>query len=267
MDRVKKKIVLKFGGASNASLDHFPRICEIIEHHLQQFDQVVVVISAMKGMTDQLIQMASKTSSTPKPRELDMLISIGERMSMTLLAMALNDRNIGAISLTGSQSGIITTNTHSEAKIITIKPIRLQQHLNDGYVVIVAGFQGVSQEKEITTLGRGGSDTTAVALAVSLQAEAVHFFKDVDGVYDQDPKCNVDALHFAHLTYDEALSIVHSGAQILHDRSLHLAKNNALPLKVFSYEKGKSLYTLINDVTNLKPLQPIFETAIYQQQV
>jgi len=254
-----KKVVLKFGGASNATLDHFPRICEIIKQYLRDFDRVVVVISAMRGITDQLKTMAHKISQNPKLRELDMLISIGERMSMTLLSIALNDRGIDAISLTGSQTGIMTTNAHNDALILDIKPKRLQEHLHSGKVVIVAGFQGVSSKKEVTTLGRGGSDTTAVALAIALDAQSVHFYKDVDGIYNQDPKENSKAKHFSHLTYGDALKIVETGAQILHKRSLILAKDNAIPLCVFSYEKEKSLHTQIDEATSSKPVQPLYE--------
>lgn len=242
-----------------ASPAHFDRICTIIEEHRAQFDQVVVVISAMQGMTDQLIASAHQISSNPASRELDLLISIGERMSMTFLAMALHDRKIPAISLTGSQSGIITTGSHTEAHIVDIRPYRIEQHLSESKVVIVAGFQGVSLEKEVTTLGRGGSDTTAVALAAALGAEAVHFYKDVDGVYSKDPKVAFDAQHFKVLSYKEALKIVDQGAQILSKRCLDLALKNQIPLKIFSYKEGMSRYTHVHSELVNAPDGPVFE--------
>ena len=164
-----------------------------------------------------------------------MLISVGERVSIALLAMALHLKNREAISFTGSQSGIITTNEHSEARIKMIKPQRLLRALEMGKIVIVAGFQGVSTDGEITTLGRGGSDTTAVALGVSLQATRIEFYKDVPGIYSEDPKKNPEALYYPFLSYDKALNLAKNGGKILHPRCIELAAKNAMPLHVISF--------------------------------
>ncbi|MFN4174875.1 MAG: aspartate kinase, partial [Parachlamydiaceae bacterium] len=178
---LERTLVLKFGGASVAEPEHFSKIADIILYRKKEFNNIVVVVSAMGDTTNKLIDLAKKVNPNPPRREYDMLVSVGERISISLLAMALALKGQDAISFTGSQSGIITTEEHSEARIIDVKPNRLQPHLQAGKVVIVAGFQGVSKSGEITTLGRGGSDTTAVALAVALKAEKVEFYKDVIG--------------------------------------------------------------------------------------
>ncbi|MES2122949.1 MAG: aspartate kinase [Chlamydiota bacterium] len=238
----RKRVVLKFGGASVASVEQFAHIAEIIYNRSQEMD-VVVVVSAMGDTTDQLLSMARRVHPSPPLRELDMLVSVGERVSIALLAMALHLKNKDAISFTGSQSGIITTTAHSEARIVDVKPFRIIRELEKGKVVIVAGFQGVSQEGEITTLGRGGSDTTAVALAVALGASHVEFYKDVEGIYSEDPKKNSEAVKYQYLNFKEALSIAEGGAKVLHARGISLAQKNALPLHVLSFadpgcEKG-----------------------------
>lgn len=234
MDDVKI-LVMKFGGASVATPESFARVADIIISRQRLYSKVVVVVSAMEGATNQLLDLAKQVHSEPPRRELDMLISVGERISIALLAMALSLKGKEAISLTGSQSGILTTTDHSEALILKIKPERIVKHLNEGKIVIVAGFQGVSVTGEITTLGRGGSDTSAVALAVALQAAKVEFFKDVEGVYSEDPKSHKDAIKFSLLDYDKALEIVRRGAKILHIRALELAKKNNLTIHVLSF--------------------------------
>lgn len=227
-------IILKFGGAAVASIEQFPKIAEIILN--KNLDQrVVVVVSAMGNTTDQLLSLAKSVHPNPPLREQDMLISVGERISVALLAMALHLKGKEAISLTGSQSGIITSNKHSEAQIIDVKPHRILKGLNDGKIVIVAGFQGVSDEGEITTLGRGGSDTTAVALGAALGAACVEFYKDVEGVYSEDPKRNPKATIFPFLSFEEAIGIVERGAKILHPECIRLAEKSGLPLKILSF--------------------------------
>jgi aspartate kinase len=228
-------LVLKFGGASVASTEHFSLIADIILARKQEFSKIIVVVSAMGDTTDQLIKLAKQVNQAPPPREFDMLMSAGERISMALLAMALSAKNQHAFSFTGSQSGIITCQKHNEARIIEVKPHRLVPHLQKGNVVIVAGFQGVSRGGEITTLGRGGSDTTAVALGIALGAKQVEFYKNVPGIYDLDPIQFSGAKHLPRLTYDEALNIVNQGAKILHNRCVELAKRNGLPLHVLSF--------------------------------
>ena len=230
-------LVMKFGGAAVASPEQFKQIAALIEKRTTEYSRIVVVVSAMGGMTDQLDTLARQVHPTPPKREMDMLVSVGERVSISLLAMALSLRGKEAISFTGSQSGIITTKDHSEAKIVAVRPTRLLSHLAEEKIVIVAGFQGVSIDKEITTLGRGGSDTSAVAMAVALNAEKVEFYKDVPGICTLDPKQMPKAKVISSLTYDAALTIVNKGAKVLHARAIRLAKKNRLPLHVRSFNK------------------------------
>jgi aspartate kinase len=237
MDNKNRCIVLKFGGASVSSPEAFSSIANIILHRKKNYNKVIVVVSAMGNTTDELISLAHKVNPNPPRRELDMLVSVGERISIALLAMALAAKGTEAISFTGSQSGILTTNDHANAKIVNVKPHRLLPHLANGKIVIVAGFQGMSLEGEITTLGRGGSDTTAVALAIALEAEKVEFFKDVPGVFDQDPKTFPKANLLRELSYQEAYEIMNKGAKILHSRCIRLAEKNSLPLRVLPFAR------------------------------
>jgi aspartate kinase len=237
MTQEKTGIILKFGGASVNSPEAFSAIANIILYRKKEYQKVIVVVSAMGNTTDELIALAYKVNARPPRRELDMLISVGERMSISLLAMSLAAKGAHAISFTGSQSGILTTSHHFDAKIINVKPHRLLGPLEQGKIVIVAGFQGVSLSGEITTLGRGGSDTTAVALAIALQAQKVEFFKDVDGVFDCDPKTNSCAQLLPKLTYQEAYKMMTNGAKVLHARCIQLAKKHSIPLKVSSFYK------------------------------
>ncbi len=230
----KEILIMKFGGASVASTEQFSKIADIIQKR-KRHSHVVVVVSAMGDTTDQLLALARRVHPNPPFREQDMLISVGERISIALLAMALHLNQNEAISFTGSQSGIITSSQHAEAKIIQVKPQRILRALEENKIVIVAGFQGVSQQGEITTLGRGGSDTTAVALGVALQAKRVEFFKDVSGIYSEDPKKNSQAVRLPHLSYDEALAILEKGSKVLHPRCVRLAEKNQLPLHVLSF--------------------------------
>lgn len=227
-------IVLKFGGASVATPAHFTQIADIILQRSREA-RIVVVVSAMQGATDQLLALAKEVHPSPPLREQDMLVSVGERISISLLAMALHLKGKEAISFTGSQSGIITTSTHSDALIIDVKPHRILRALDQNKIVIVAGFQGVSQQGEITTLGRGGSDTTAVALAIALKASKVEFYKDVRGIYSADPKSDPQATLYPVLSFKEALSILDRGAKVLHSRCVRLASKNDLPLHVRSF--------------------------------
>jgi len=233
-----RTVIMKFGGASFSHQDNFDNIADIIIDRSKNYDRTVVVVSAMAGMTDVLIEMAYSVHPLPPNREKDMLISVGERISMSLLSMALSKKNIEAVSFTGSQSGIITSSIHSNAQIIDVRPYRLIDALESGKVAIVAGFQGVSEEHEITTLGRGGSDTTAVALAAALKADKVEFFKDVLGVYDIDPNKHTHAKMHNTLNYEEALEIAKKGAKVLHSRCIELAEKNNIPLKVLSFKKN-----------------------------
>jgi aspartate kinase len=228
---------MKFGGKSVSSPKSFLKAADIIVKKAEEYKNIVVVVSAMGNATDKLLQLARKVNNNPSFREQDMLVSVGERISIALLAMALAVKGKEAISFTGSQSGIITTSDHSDAKIISVKPDRIISELSKGKIVIVAGFQGVSIDKEITTLGRGGSDTTAVALAIALNAEKVEFYKDVKGFYEDDPKTNVNATFYPSLTYDKAIDIVSKGCKILSKRCIMLAKLNEIPLHIRCYKK------------------------------
>lgn len=249
---------MKFGGASVATPEHFARIADIILSRRNAYKRIVIVVSAMGNTTNDLISLAKQVNPTPPQREFDMLLTVGERISIALLAMALAGKRCEAVSFTGSQSGIITCNNHTEARIVDVKPHRLERALEAGKVVIVAGFQGVSREGEITTLGRGGSDTTAVALGIALKAEKVEFYKDVPGIFSEDPKKNPQAMQLKRLKYAEALTIVENGAKVLHDRCIHLASKNGLPLYVRSF-LNERIGTLISDESTKEPLQPQYE--------
>ena len=226
-------IVQKYGGSSLASPRHIQLAADRIKALRNSGSQVVVVVSAMGHTTDHLLKLAAKTVKTPPSRELDMLLTAGERVSMSLLAMSLQERLVPAISFTGSQSGIITSSDHSRAKILEIRPQRIQEELQKGKVVIIAGFQGVSREKEITTLGRGGSDTTAVALAASLKASRCDILTDVEGIFSADPRVVPSAKPFEFLSYDECLELASLGAK-MQPRSIELAKKFSVPLWIGS---------------------------------
>lgn len=253
-----ERVVMKFGGAAVATPEAFGEIAAIIERRLQDFSSVVAVVSAMGDMTNQLVRLATSVHPQPPKREMDMLVSVGERISISLLAMALAKRGQEAVSFTGSQSGILTTSDHTDARILGVRPHRLLPHLEAGRVVIVAGFQGVSEEREITTLGRGGSDTTAVALAVALEAAQVEFYKEVDGIYEMDPNHFPRARRIEALTYTEARAICDRAAHpILHPRAVALAETNNLPLLVRSFHTDEGGTWIRGAAT--PALAPVFE--------
>ncbi len=257
-----KTLVMKFGGASVASPEHFSDVADIILDRFMIFERLAIVVSAMGDTTDKLDALAKRVHPQPPRREYDMLVSIGERISISLLAMAIAAKGGEAVSFTGSQSGIITCPQHSSAMVVDVRPKRLLAAFAAGQIAIVAGFQGVSTQGEITTLGRGGSDTTAVALGVALNADRVEFYKDVPGIFESDPKEWPDAKPFTSLTYDEAMHIVNRSGQILHPRSLRLACLNALPLFVRSFYGAlhdQDRGTLIHDASRIRPEHPIFE--------
>ena len=230
-----RTLVMKFGGAAVATPEHFSHIADIIISRMNEYQRVAIVVSAMGDTTDDLIALAKRVNPDPPRREYDMLVTVGERISISLLAMALAAKHKNAVSFTGSQSGIITCDRHSDARIVDVRPHRLKTCLDEGKICIVAGFQGVSKNKDITTLGRGGSDTTAVALGIALEAEKVEFFKDVPGIFESDPKQNPNAKVHPHLTYSSALKIVRDGAEVLHSRCIELAGKNGLFLHVLSF--------------------------------
>lgn len=258
---MKDTLIMKFRGAAVATPDKFAHIADIIVAKQAIFSRLLIVISAMGETTNQLIELAKQVHPNPPQREYDMLISAGERISMSLLAMALCYKNKEAISFTGSQSGIITCNNHSNAHIIDVRPHRIAECLDRGKIVIVAGFQGVSQNKEITTLGRGGSDTTAVALGAALGASKVEFFKDVTGVFNEDPKLDPSAVQYSAMTYDQALEVVAKGGRILHPRAIRLAAKNGLHLHVRSFIPSNLVNegTIISDANTPRVGVPLYE--------
>ncbi len=229
-------IVQKYGGSSLATPAHIRRAACRIEALRKEGNDVVVVVSAMGRMTDHLVRLANRLVENPPQRELDMLMSAGERVSMALLAMALDDMGAPAISFTGSQSGIVTTSDHTDAKILDIRATRIREEIAKGKVVIVAGFQGVSLEKEITTLGRGGSDTTAVALAAVLGAVRCEILTDVDGLFTADPRIVSSAKLIETCSYEEGLELASLGAK-MHARSLALAKRFGVTVWIASSQE------------------------------
>jgi aspartate kinase len=234
-------LVQKYGGTSVGSPERIHDVAERIVRTRRSGHGLVVVVSAMGDSTDDLIHLARKVSSEDHPREMDMLLTAGERISMALVAMAVIDRGQQAVSFTGSQSGIVTDTSHTRAKIVEIRGDRIREELGKGRVVIVAGFQGVSREREVPTLGRGGSDTTAVALAASLGAEACEIYTDVDGVYTADPRVVPEARKLPDASYDEMLELASLGARVLHNRSVEIARRYAVPIHVrssFNWNEG-----------------------------
>jgi aspartate kinase len=235
-------VVQKYGGSSVADTDRVTRVAERVARARHEGHDVVVVVSAMGKTTDHLLQQASEISPLPPGRELDMLLTAGERISMALLAMAIHEQGLTAQSFTGSQAGIITDASHGKARIIDITPGRITEALAEGHVVIVAGFQGVSRDsKDVTTLGRGGSDTTAVALAAALGADVCEIYTDVDGVYTADPRLVPTARKLARVSHEEMLELAASGAKVLQVRSVEYARNHGVPVHVrssFSYGEG-----------------------------
>ncbi|MCG5458343.1 aspartate kinase [Micromonospora sp. PSH03] len=228
-------VVQKYGGSSVANAERIKRVAERIVAARKAGDDVVVVVSAMGDTTDELLDLANQVSPLPPGRELDMLLTAGERISMALLAMAIHNLGYEARSFTGSQAGVITTSVHGRARIIDVTPGRLKGALDEGSVVIVAGFQGVSQDtKDVTTLGRGGSDTTAVALAAALHADVCEIYTDVDGIFTADPRIVPNARHIQHITYEEMLELAACGAKVLHLRSVEYARRAGLPIHVRS---------------------------------
>ena len=227
-------IVQKYGGTSVGSIERIEAVAERVAKHHAAGDQLIVVVSAMSGETNRLLGLAGEISNTPDPRELDMLVSTGEQVSMALLAMALHKQGIGAISLKGSQVAIKTDSFHSKARIKDIDATRLHTELADGKVVIVAGFQGVDEQGETTTLGRGGSDTSAVALAAAVKAAECQIYTDVDGVYTTDPRVVDGAQRLDSITFEEMLEMASMGSKVLHLRSVEFAGKYGIPLRVLS---------------------------------
>jgi aspartate kinase len=235
-------IVQKYGGTSVADPERISEVADRVGKTRGAGNDVVVVVSAMGQTTDELMRLAREITVSPPPRELDMLLTAGERITMALLAMALDKRGIPAVSYTGSQAGILTDSSHGEARIREITGERVKESLAEGKVVIVAGFQGVDPDRrEVTTLGRGGSDTTAVALAVALDAELCEIFTDVEGVFTADPRIVPGAVKVPDISHADMLALAQNGASVLVDHAVELAMVNRVPISVrssFNFEPG-----------------------------
>ena len=227
-------IVQKFGGTSVGDADRIRAVADHVARTRRAGNDVVVVVSAMGKSTDELLRLASDVSSVMPPRELDMLLTTGERISMSLLCMALADLGVAAASFTGSQAGIITDTDHTRAKILDVRPDRLRKAIDEGFVPVVAGFQGMSTEQEITTLGRGGSDVTAVAVAAGLNADVCEIYTDVTGVFTADPRVVPEAHRIPRVSFDEMSEMAATGGRVLMLRSVEFARNHGVPLHVRS---------------------------------
>ena len=234
-------IIQKFGGTSVADPVRIRNAARLLVQQVEEGNQVVAVVSAQGDLTDRLLEKIDAITDHPSGRESDACVSAGENISAALVAMAVEAMGQPAISLSGWQAGLVTDSVHGNARIRYLQGGRIRRELQMGKVVVVAGFQGVDGQKNITTLGRGGSDTTAVALAALLEADRCVIFTDVDGVYDQDPRTHADAVKFSAIDYGEMLELCHRGAQVLHDRSVELARDYGIRIEVrsaFSDEPG-----------------------------
>lgn len=227
-------VVQKYGGSSVATADRIKAVANRVAQTRAAGNDVVVVVSAMGDTTDELIELAREVTADPQERELDLLLSTGETVSCALMAMALRSLGVESVALTGGQAGIYTDARHNKARIVAVDPKRIKEELADGKVVIVAGFQGINSRFDITTLGRGGSDTTAVALAISLQAQECQIFTDVDGVFTADPRLVPDARKLDRISYEEMLEMASLGARVMHSRAVELGEVYSMPIIVRS---------------------------------
>lgn len=240
-------IVQKYGGTSVGTVERIQKVAANIARFRSQGHQLIVAVSAQAGTTDNLIKLAQQVDENASPRELDMLLATGEQISIALLAMALNKMGIPAVSLTGQQAGILTDGVHTKARILEVEHERINRELSAGKVIIIAGFQGVSADNNITTLGRGGSDTTAVAIAASLQADLCEIYTDVDGIYTADPRIVEHPHKLKTISYEEMLELASLGAKVLHPRSVEVAKIHNVCLSVrSSFETEKEGTYVVN---------------------
>lgn len=223
-------VVQKYGGSSLADRERLEAVAEKVVETYRDDNDLVVVVSAMGDTTDELLDQARELTDEPSRRELDMLLSVGERIAMALLSIAIQKHGVEAVSLTGSQCGIITTHNHSNARIMDVRPFRVQDELEMGKIVIVAGYQGTSYRREVTTLGRGGSDTTAVALAAALDAEACEIYTDVEGIYSADPGVVLSADRLMEVSHEEMVEMARSGAQVLNEEAVEYARRSKIAL-------------------------------------
>ena len=255
MAEAAETVVMKFGGTSVADAERVKAAAGRIVQRKEEGHRVVAVLSARGKTTDELVAMAHEVSERPHPREMDMLLSTGERVSCALAAMVINDLGHEAISLTGSQAGIVTDTSHTKAKIVEVKADRIRQGLDDGKIVLVAGFQGVSTSADVTTLGRGGSDTTAVALAAALGADICEIYTDVAGVFSADPRIVQNARKLSVVSFEEMLEMSASGAGVLQLRSVEYARNYGIPIHCrSSFDPGPGTFVVDEEQTMERPL-------------
>ena len=260
-------IVQKFGGTSVADPQKIHNVARAAIKEKNNGNQVVVVVSAMGHTTDYLISLAKEVTDKPSPREMDMLLSTGEQVSIALLSMAIQAEGCDAVSMNASQVGIITESIHGMARILDVKTEKLTEHLNKGKIVVVAGFQGITPDFEITTLGRGGSDTSAVAIAAALNADRCDIYTDVDGVYTADPRIVPKVEKLEQISYEEMLELARVGANVLHPRSVETAKQCNVLMRVRSSFNLDDLGTLILGVDNMEIYKPVAGTAADSSQV
>ena len=260
-------IVQKFGGTSVADPQKIHNVAKAVIKEKNNGNDVVVVVSAMGHTTDHLIKLAKEVTNNPDSREMDMLLSTGEQVSIALLAMAIQSQGYKAVSMNGQQVGIVTECIHSKARIVDIKTEKLQQKIKEGNIIVVAGFQGVTPDGEITTLGRGGSDTSAVAIAAALKADRCDIYTDVEGVYATDPRIVPNIQKTDVISYEEMLELARVGANVLHPRSVETAKQFNVPLRVRSSFKLDNLGTLIIGVDNMEIYKPVAGVAADSSQV
>ncbi|MFL9608732.1 aspartate kinase [Methylobacillus pratensis] len=258
-------IVQKYGGTSVANPERIGNVARRVARHKALGQQVVVVVSAMSGETNRLIGLAKEVMPNPHPRELDVLVSTGEQVTIALLSMALMELGVKAKSYTGSQVSIVTDNAHTKARILKIDEERIRKDLDDGYVVVVAGFQGVDEHGNITTLGRGGSDTTGVALAAALKADECQIYTDVDGVYTTDPRVVPEARRLKSVTFEEMLEMASLGSKVLQIRSVEFAGKYKVKLRVLSSfeEEGEGTLITFEDDNNME--QPIISGIAFNR--
>lgn len=264
---MKDVIVQKFGGTSVADPEKIKNVAKAVIREKELGNDVVVVVSAMGHTTDYLVKMAKDISENPSSREMDMLLSTGEGVSIALLAMAIQAQGHDAISFNATQIGIITENVHLKARIIDIKTDKLKENLKEGKIIVVAGFQGITKHGEITTLGRGGSDTSAVALAAALNAKRCDIYTDVEGVYTTDPRMVPNASKLDTISYEEMLELARVGANVLHPRSVETAKQFNVPLRVRSTFKLDNLGTLIIGAKAMEIYKPVAGVAADLSQI
>ena len=260
-------IVQKFGGTSVADTDKIKNVASAVIREKNNGNNVIVVVSAMGHTTDYLVKMANEISPNPNSREMDMLLATGEQVSIALLTMAIQTQGVPAVSMNAAQVGIITECVHSKARIVDIKTNKLQEHLDKGEIIVVAGFQGVTPDGEITTLGRGGSDTSAVAIAGAMKADRCDIYTDVEGVYTTDPRIVPNATKLKEISYEEMLELAHVGANVLHPRAVETAKQYQVPMRVRSTFKLDDSGTYIIGVDDMELNKPVAGVAADLSQV